>query len=352
MSAKTGARRNALKARPGNVSATPRVQVAEMQRARLLGAAVATFAELGYAHASVAHITARARVSRRTFYDLFENREDCLLAVLQDAAGQIEGEIAAANLGGLAWRERVRGGLLAILSFLDREPALARVCVVQGLQGGSQVLAWREEMLARLAEVLDEGRGSGARSRGCTDLTAEGLVGAAFAIVYARLSSAAAASVGRGEGQTRSLVALVNELMGLIVLPYLGVAAARSEQQRALPRLPKVQRAIPEGGEGAVADGGDPLRGVPMRLTYRTARVLEVVAEHPGASNRQVAEYADIADQGQVSKLLARLERLGLMSNTGEGHARGERNAWSLTVLGGQVARRLGASIDPIEVVA
>ena len=74
VSVEAGARREALKARPGNVSATPRVQVAEMQRARLLGAAVETFAELGYARASVAHITARARVSRRTFYDLFENR--------------------------------------------------------------------------------------------------------------------------------------------------------------------------------------------------------------------------------------------------------------------------------------
>ncbi len=73
-SVKRGVRREALKARPGSVSVTPRVQVAEMQRVRLLAAAVVVFAELGYSRASVAHITARARVSRRTFYDLFENR--------------------------------------------------------------------------------------------------------------------------------------------------------------------------------------------------------------------------------------------------------------------------------------
>ena len=87
-SALVGARRNVLKARSrGEVS--PRVQVAEMQRARLLGAAVATIGDMGYAGASVAHITARARVSRRTFYDLFANREDCLLAVLGDAVERI-----------------------------------------------------------------------------------------------------------------------------------------------------------------------------------------------------------------------------------------------------------------------
>ncbi len=82
-----------------------------------------------------------------------------------------------------------------------------------------------------------------------------------------------------------------------------------------------------------------------MRLTYRTARVLEDVAEHPGVSNRLVAEHAGIADQGQVSKLLARLERLGLLTNTGEGHAKGERNVWSLTPTGEHVTQSIRARV-------
>ena len=57
--------------------------------------------------------------------------------------------------------------------------------------------------------------------------------------------------------------------------------------------------------------GEDPLRDVPMRMTYRTALVLEQVAGYPGASNRVIGEGAGIPDQGQVSKLLARLEGLG-----------------------------------------
>jgi DNA-binding IclR family transcriptional regulator len=72
-----------------------------------------------------------------------------------------------------------------------------------------------------------------------------------------------------------------------------------------------------------------------MRLTYRTARVLEGVGAHPGVSNRQVADNAGIGDQGQVSKLLRRLQRLGLLANQGEGaHAKGEPNAWMLTPRG------------------
>jgi AcrR family transcriptional regulator len=328
MPAQVGVRRNALKARARGVTVTPRVQVAEMQRARLLSAAVASISELGYARTSVAHITSRARVSRRTFYDLFENREDCLLAVFHDAVHRIEMEIQGADLMGCEWRDRVRGGLLTILSFFDREPALARVCVVQALQGGPRVLRAREEILARLAGILDEGRGLSARSLDCTVLTAEGLVGAAFAIVHARLSA---------DEPGEPLQSLSGELMSLIVLPYQGPAAARREQQRALPPLPSPK---PDGGEVARSAivAPDLLRDVPMRLTYRTARVLEVVGEQPGASNRLVADGAGITDQGQVSKLLARLERLGLLANAGTGHAKGEPNAWTLTGTGQRIA--------------
>ncbi len=334
----TGTRRSsALKARSARVSAAPRVQVAEMQRARLLAAAVATIGELGYARSSVAHITGRARVSRRTFYDLFANREECFLAVLEDAVARIEGEIAAAGLAGLAWRERVRGGLLVVLSFFDREPVLARVCVVDALQGGPRVLAWREQVLTSLARVLDEGRGEGAGSRReCAALTAEGLVGAAFAIVHARLIA---------KKQRGVLRDLAGELMSLIVLPYLGPNAARAEQERSLPPLPRGERGATGRTNGAVV-GSDLLAEVPMRLTYRTALVLDGIAKNPGASNRAVGESAGIFDQGQVSKLLARLQRLGLTTNTGVGPAKGEPNAWSLTPLGVSVASRLSASAN------
>jgi chromosome segregation and condensation protein ScpB len=71
-----------------------------------------------------------------------------------------------------------------------------------------------------------------------------------------------------------------------------------------------------------------------MRLTYRTVRVLMAIAAHPGSSNRLVAEAAEVSDQGQMSKLLARLCALELIANTGGGPARGEPNAWTLTEKG------------------
>jgi DNA-binding MarR family transcriptional regulator len=162
-------------------------------------------------------------------------------------------------------------------------------------------------------------------------MTAEGLVGAAFAIVHARLL--------RDEHQP--LVGLLGELMGMIVLPYLGPGAARRERARPVPVRPAGARGglVVAGASAAARIVSDPLEGVEMRLTYRTARVLEGVAGLPGASNRQVARRAGISDQGQVSKLLARLERLGLLVNASEGHAKGEPNAWSLTPRGERVTQ-------------
>lgn len=307
----------------------PSTQVAEIQRSRLLAGAVAAIEEHGYANTTVAQITGRSRVSRRTFYELFENREACLAGLVEDVVGMVEGDLTRAGLGDLPWRERVRGGLAVILGFLDREPVLARVFVVQSAQGGSRVLAQRERVLARLAAVLDEGREQGALGADCSVLTAEGLLGAVLGIVQARLA----------RGEDRPLAGLQGELMGMIVLPYLGAAAARRERTR--PAItPTYQDPRTAGLPGLERD---PLEGIQIRMTYRTAKVLEVIGERSGLSNRLIAEHAGIQDQGQVSKLLARLERLGLAKNASHGRGKGDANAWGLTPRGQRVAQRLGS---------
>jgi AcrR family transcriptional regulator len=308
--------------------ALPGSQVLEIQRSRLLAAAVRAIDELGYSRATVAHITSRARVSRRTFYELFESREECLLALIEETLGTLEAELAAAGVQALAWRARVRVGLGVILRFFELEPALARVCVVQALRGGPAVLRRREQVLATLAAAIDEGRREHARGGDCSPLTAEGLVGAAFQIIYGRLL----------RGEQESLSALEGELAALILLPYLGPVAARREQTRPAPAIVRDAACAGPRGERAT---DDPLEGLAMRVTYRTARVLQGVAENPGASNRLVGERAGIHDPGQVSKLLSRLQRLGLLENRGEGHGKGEANAWVLTARGARVAQSI-----------
>jgi AcrR family transcriptional regulator len=318
----------------------PRARVVEIQRSRLLAAAASVVDERGYANTTVAHITERARVSRRTFYDLFDDRGDCLLAVLEHGVGLARREVlAAAEAAGTDWSGRVRAGLWAILSFLDREPVLARVCVVQTLRSGTRPLERREDVLAELARVLDKGRGQSARAAACPPLTAEGLVGAVSTILYGRLS----------RREREPLTGLFGELMEMIVLPYLGPAAARKEHARGTPALASVSGSSGMRAGISVGDGHsdrDPLAELPMRLTYRTARALEAVADSPGVSNRKIGEHSGIADQGQISRLLSRLQRLDLVANGGEGHARGEANAWTLTEMGRRVVHSIEAHAE------
>jgi chromosome segregation and condensation protein ScpB len=66
------------------------------------------------------------------------------------------------------------------------------------------------------------------------------------------------------------------------------------------------------------------------------------ISSNPGSSNRKIAQDAGVADQGQISKLLLRLQNLGLIENSGAGPARGEPNAWQLTAKG----REIQQSID------
>ena len=261
--------------------------------------------------------------------------------MFDEAVERIAAHIADSRWEELSWLERVRAGLWGILLFLDREPALARVCVVQSARGGSQILERRERVLKRLADLVNEGRDENNAKTECSELTAEGLVGAALSIVHTRLAREDSAPLSDLHG----------ELMAMIVLPYLGPGAARKERKRTTPGLPAANpskpgsEAIDSHRESAGMRRDDPLRGLPIRLTYRTVCVLEAVAEEPGLSNRAVGGAAGISDQGQISKLLARLERYRLLENRGEGgHAKGEPNAWHLTFAGHQVAQVVGSA--------
>jgi AcrR family transcriptional regulator len=292
----------------------------------MLAAAVDAVAEVGYARMTVAQVIGRARVSRKTFYDVFLDREDCFLAVFQQTAEQARRVVGQAYAREDSWRDGVRAGLACLLALMDEEPALAKLCIVDALGAGDRVLAQRAAVLDELAAVVDRGRSAPGATREPPDLTAEGVVGAVFAVLHTRLLEEA------GE----PLSPLLGSLMSMIVLPYLGARSAGRELSR--PSQPH-----PALGDDGHQPGGvgrrDPLDGLNMRLTYRTMRVLAVVGEHPGASNREIAERSGIVDQGQISKLLNRLARLELVANSGEGQERGASNAWHLTARGKQVER-------------
>jgi DNA-binding MarR family transcriptional regulator len=129
------------------------------------------------------------------------------------------------------------------------------------------------------------------------------------------------------------LVELANQLMAMIVHPYLGAAAARRELTRAEPPPSVVSHNALK----------DPFSGLPIRFTYRTARVLAAICSQPAASNRVLADASGIGDEGQISRLLRRLEDAGLVENLSAGRPKGEPNAWTLTARGEAVHAALDA---------
>jgi hypothetical protein len=176
-------------------------------------------------------------------------------------------------------------------------------------------------VLERLRDAVGEGRSQASLRRECSPRAAEGVVGGVLSVIYTRLQSSQA-----------GMSALVNHLMWMIVLPYLGAAAAGKELRRTPPR--------PAASPSARVR--DRLAGPEMRMTYRTAMVLVAIAEQPGASNVAIAAQVGVQDQGQISKLLARLAGHGLAENTGVGRAVGGANAWQLTLRGKEVESTIG----------
>jgi len=308
--------------RPG-AAGLARGQVTEIQRARMLAAAVDAVEQVGYARLTVAQVIGRAKVSRKTFYDVFADRDDCFLAAFEQAIADGGAVVREAYGQERDWCNGIRAGLARLLMFMDEQPGLAKVCVVDALGAGPRVLERRATVLEQLAEVIDEGRSVADPDQPPPQVTAEGVVGAVFAVLHTRLL----------ESDSEPLASLLGPLMSMIVLPYLGPAAASSELNRPAPERSAASRQAPP------ARPRDPLAGLNMRLTHRTVRVLMVIAERPGASNREIAERSGIIDQGQISKLLARLARLQLIENTGDGQEKGASNAWRLSSRGAQVVR-------------
>jgi AcrR family transcriptional regulator len=309
--------------------------VVEMQRRRLLLAIGEVVAENGLEAATVGRVCEQAGVSRRTFYELFADRETCLLAAFEQAIEQITQKLAPAYTSDLRWCERVRLALSLLLEHLDAEPDVARLCIVEAPRAGPELLERRRHVLEGLAVAIDEGRGESRAGSEPPPLTAQGVVGGALSVIHAHLLACPSPAMGgprMGEvapnGERRPLVELTGPLMAMIVHPYLGPTAARRELERPAPSTPRP----------ASRNGADPFKGLPIRFTYRTARVLSTIAAEGGRgsypSNRHIADSSGIADEGQMSRLLRRLQQCGLIENRGEGQPKGEPNAWTLTERG------------------
>jgi AcrR family transcriptional regulator len=297
-------------------------EIAGWQRARLIDAAIDVSRERE-GRVTATAIIVRAGVSRKTFYDLFDDTEDCMLAVLDNLVERFEAPLRLAYESQAGWLEGIRAAVALGLRSLDDDRALARIVLLDSLSAGPRILARRGLLLEELAGAITPPQGPGAPPLPLA--TAGGIL----ELLAHRLLSEPLAPLSE----------LYGAIVSVVVLPHEGRHAAAREFALAPPDVP----AVPASGEGASA-ARHALHLLRTRLTYRTVRVLDALAVAPGASNRRVAEAAGVADAGQISKLLKRLAALGLAENRGAGQPNGAANSWYLTADGTAIQRSAGGA--------
>ena len=208
---------------PSGVRSLPPDLVRAVQRERLLAAMLRATAELGYRELNVQDVLDRAGVSRPTFYEQFENKEDCFMAALDSAAGRLLSRLeAAARDEDGSWRDRLRLQLEEVLRFVGDEPDAAMTLIVDARAACPPALVRRDELLDTLAACIDtQVRSELSESEGPppSAIASAGIVGGIEALLYSRLN----------KGETAELEALLPSLMYFAVLPYEGHDAASEE---------------------------------------------------------------------------------------------------------------------------
>jgi AcrR family transcriptional regulator len=305
-----------------------REQAREMQRKRVLEAMVDEVGERGLRGVTIASVSTRAGVSRSTFYELFKDLDSCVLAVLRQVASRSTALMAKAFAEKNNWEDGVLAALAALLESLDREPLLARVCLLEMLAGSPEVLEHRARELAALNPLVDVGRAQARGGVEPVELAAEASVASVAGILHTRLVT----------GEAPPFIGLLGQLVGLVVCPYLDPHEVVREVKRgeALARTISEERA---------SSSSSPPANVQLPATlrhpgaYRARSCVIFIASNPGTSNKAIAAGIGVPHLGQVSELLARLARGGLLRKHAGGA--GRPNQWWLTPHGEQIAQAL-----------
>lgn len=204
---------------PAGVRTLPPDLVKAIQRERLLAAMIKTVTEVGYNALTVQNVLTRAGISRPTFYEQFEDKEDCFLAAFDVIATQVKRRLADAVADAEpGWREQLRAGIAELLRFITEEPEAARTLIVEARASSPAGLRHRDDLLDHFAGCID------ALVREDLDETpsaiaAAGVVGGIESVLYARLQ----------KEETEDLDALLPSLMYFAVLAYVDQEAAGEE---------------------------------------------------------------------------------------------------------------------------
>jgi AcrR family transcriptional regulator len=184
----------------------------DVQRRRLFAAAAAVFARSGYADASAEAIAREAGMSKATFYEHFDNKEDCIVALFDAAVGVLDGAMRAAGEAQAAadLSTRVQATVRAFLQVLADYPDESQTLLVEIVGAGPRAMERRDAALDRVAAAIDAinladaERGSAPRFASPHDAFA--VVGAAVELGSRQIRTGRPASIAELEPVVERLV--------------------------------------------------------------------------------------------------------------------------------------------------
>ncbi len=133
---------------------TRQAAAASDHRRRLLEGMAAAIADQGYAAARLSDIVRHARVSRRTFYEHFSDKEACFLALYLAACDHLLGVMSRAAEADRPWEERVEATIRTYLTELAANPALTRAALMEIQAAGPRAVELRLGVHERFAQLL------------------------------------------------------------------------------------------------------------------------------------------------------------------------------------------------------
>jgi len=180
-------------------------------------------AENGYAGTTIAHITRHAAVSRRTFYEHFNSKDECFVAAYDTVMAELRERVDRAFNEEEEWPQAARAGIAAMLEFLTAEPHLARLSMVEALVAGPVVIERYDAAIQGLVPYFEAGRkGRSAEVlAGLSPSTEEALVGGMVSLISRRIFA----------DRTEELESLLPDLVEFALTPYLGSAEAAKVAQ-------------------------------------------------------------------------------------------------------------------------
>lgn len=202
---------------PGGHHGLTREQVAESQRERLLAATAELIAERGFSEAPISEIVKRASVANRVFYANFKGKEEAFIAAFDAIADHLGDLVTAAAAEEDEWAGQVVAALRTVLEFFDREPILARFCLVAPFTATPKIAGHCRDSLAAAIPFLAEGRAINRNGGELPASTEDSLLGG----VVSQLSRAALTGSG-------SFADLLPDLTEFVLVPYLGARKART----------------------------------------------------------------------------------------------------------------------------